>query len=79
MARAAYEAALSYAREREGFGKPIYERRYSAIPPGRHGDPDRSGAATDTCHAAAMKDAGFTLPERSGHGKLFASEMAEEY
>jgi alkylation response protein AidB-like acyl-CoA dehydrogenase len=27
MARAAYEAALSYARERESFGKPIFEHQ----------------------------------------------------
>ena len=31
MARAAYEAALAYAREREAFGKPIIEQQAVAF------------------------------------------------
>ena len=44
MARAAYEAALAYAKEREAFGKQDHRAPGRRVPPRRHGDADRGGA-----------------------------------
>src|SRR3954470_21592065 len=76
MARAAFEAALSYARERESFGKPIYEHQAVQF---RLADmPTRIEAARQLIwHAASMKDAGLPCLKEAAMAKLFASEMAE--
>lgn len=77
MARAAYEAALSYARERESFGKPIFEHQAVQF---RLADmATRIEAARQLIrHAAAMKDAGLPCLKEAAMAKLFASEMAEK-
>jgi alkylation response protein AidB-like acyl-CoA dehydrogenase len=76
MARAAYEAALAYARERESFGKPIFEHQAVQF---RLADmATRIEAARQLIlHAAAMKDAGLPCLKEAAMAKLFASEMAE--
>jgi butyryl-CoA dehydrogenase len=76
MARAAFEAALSYARERESFGKPIYEHQAVQF---RLADmATRIEAARQLIwHAASMKDAGLPCLKEAAMAKLFASEMAE--
>ncbi|MEO7496322.1 MAG: acyl-CoA dehydrogenase family protein [Massilia sp.] len=76
MARAAYEAALGYARERESFGKPIFEHQAVQF---RLADmATRIEAARQLIwHAAAMKDAGLPCLKEAAMAKLFASEMAE--
>ncbi len=76
MARAAYEAALAYAREREAFGAPIMEHQAVAF---RLADmATRIEAARGLVHgAAALKDAGASCVKVASMAKLFASEMAE--
>ena len=76
MARAAFEAALAYARERESFGKPIVEHQAVNF---RLADmATRIEAARQLIwHAAALRDAGQPCLREASMAKLFASEMAE--
>jgi butyryl-CoA dehydrogenase len=76
MARAAYEAALVYARERHAFGKPIIEQQAVAF---RLADmATRIAAARGlVLDAAARRDAGEPCLKEAAMAKLFASEMAE--
>jgi alkylation response protein AidB-like acyl-CoA dehydrogenase len=76
MAGAAYEAALSYAREREAFGKPIIEQQAVAF---RLADMATQIAAARglVLDAAARRDAGEPCIKEASMAKLFASEMAE--
>jgi butyryl-CoA dehydrogenase len=76
MARAAYEAALAYAREREAFGKPIIEQQAVAF---RLADMATQIAAARglVLDAAARRDAGEPSIKEASMAKLFASEMAE--
>jgi butyryl-CoA dehydrogenase len=76
MARAAYEAALAYAREREAFGKLIIEQQAVAF---RLADmATRIAAARGlVLDAAARRDAGEPCIKEASMAKLFASEMAE--
>jgi butyryl-CoA dehydrogenase len=76
MARAAFEAALGYARERESFGKPIFE--HQSVQFKLAGMATRIEAARQLIwHAASMKDAGQPCLKEAAMAKLFASEMAE--
>ncbi|MDY0963183.1 MULTISPECIES: acyl-CoA dehydrogenase family protein [Massilia] len=76
MARAAYEAALDYAKERESFGKPIFE--HQAVQFRLAEMAMKIEAARQLIlHAAAMKDAGLPCLKEAAMAKLFASEMAE--
>jgi butyryl-CoA dehydrogenase len=76
MARAAYEAALKYAKEREAFGKPIFEHQAVQF---RLADMAMQIEAARQLihHAAALKDAGEPCLKQAAMAKLFASEMAE--
>ena len=76
MARAAFEAALKYAKERESFGKPIYEHQAVQF---RLADmaTQIEAARQLIWHAASMKDAGKPCLKEAAMAKLFASEMAE--
>jgi butyryl-CoA dehydrogenase len=76
MARAAYEAALSYARERHTFGKPIIEHQAVAF---RLADmaTQIEVARQMMLHAAALRDGGQPCMKEASMAKLFASEMAE--
>ncbi|MET0856431.1 MAG: acyl-CoA dehydrogenase family protein [Telluria sp.] len=76
MARAAFDAALVYARERETFGKPIFEHQSVQF---KLADmATRIEAARQLIrHAASMKDAGLPCLKEAAMAKLFASEMAE--
>jgi alkylation response protein AidB-like acyl-CoA dehydrogenase len=76
MARAAYEAALAYAKERESFGKKIIEHQAIAF---RLADmATLIEAATQLMlHAASLRDAGAPCLKEASMAKLFASEMAE--
>ena len=47
LAQGAYEAALSYARERRAFGKPIAQLPGDPVEAGGRRDEDRGGAAAD--------------------------------
>ncbi len=76
MARAAFEAALVYARERSSFGQPIFDHQAVQF---RLADmATRIEAARQLIHhAAALKDAGQPCLKEAAMAKLFASEMAE--
>ena len=77
MARAAFEAAKSYASERVTFGKPIMEHQAVAF---RLADmATRIAAARHmVLHAAALREAGQPCLTEASMAKLFASEMAEQ-
>ncbi len=76
MARAAFEAALTYAREREAFGKPIFEHQSVQF---KLADMATQIEAARQLihHAASLKDAGQPCLTQAAMAKLFASEMAE--
>jgi len=76
MARAAFEAALTYSKQREAFGKPIFEHQAVQF---RLADmATRIEAARQLIHhAASLKDAGVPCLKEAAMAKLFASEMAE--
>ncbi|MDH5538830.1 MAG: acyl-CoA dehydrogenase family protein, partial [Rhizobacter sp.] len=76
MARAAFEAALAYAKERRAFGQPIFEHQAVQF--------KLAEAATQieaarqlVHHAASLKDAGRPCLKEAAMAKLYASEMAE--
>src|SRR5512143_3376086 len=77
MARAAFEAALAYAKERESFGKPIIEHQAVNF---RLADmATRIEAARQlVLHAASLNDAGRPCLQQACMAKLFASEAAEQ-
>jgi alkylation response protein AidB-like acyl-CoA dehydrogenase len=76
MARAAFEAALKYSKERVAFGVPIFE--HQAL---QHKLADMAtqieAARQLIWHAASLKDAGRPCLKEAAMAKLFASEMAE--
>ncbi len=76
MARAAFEAALRYARERESFGKPIIEHQAVSF---RLADMATGieAARQLVLHAANLRDARKPCLKEASMAKLFASEMAE--
>ena len=76
MARAAYEAAVAYARTRETFGKPIIEHQAVTF---RLADMATKieVARQMVLHAAALRDAKQPCLKEASMAKLFASEMAE--
>jgi len=76
IARAAFEAALVYARERIQFGKPIAEHQSIA---NMLADMQTQINASRllVLHAARLKSAGLPCLSEASQAKLFASEMAE--
>jgi alkylation response protein AidB-like acyl-CoA dehydrogenase len=76
MARAAFEAALRYAKEREAFGGAIFNHQAVQF---RLADMATAieAARQLILHAAALKDAGQPCLKEAAMAKLFASEMAE--
>ncbi len=76
MARAAYEAALAYAQERQAFGTAIAKHQAVAF---RLADMATSLQAAElmVLHAASLRDAGRPCLKEAAMAKLFASEMAE--
>ena len=76
MARAAFEAALKYARERESFGKPIFEHQSVQFKLSEMAM-QLEAARQLIWHAASLKDAGQPCLKEAAMAKLFASEMAE--
>jgi butyryl-CoA dehydrogenase len=76
MARAAYEAALAYAKERTAFGTAIINHQAVAF---RLADMATGieVARQMMLHAAVLRDAGEPCIKQASMAKLFASEMAE--
>ncbi|MBT6278383.1 MAG: acyl-CoA dehydrogenase [Chromatiales bacterium] len=77
MARAAFEAALSYAKERVTFGKPLMEHQAIAF---RLADmtTQLEAARLMVLNAAELRDSGAPCLKEASMAKLFASEMAEK-
>jgi butyryl-CoA dehydrogenase len=76
MARAAFDAALAYSKERVAFGKPIFE--HQAVQFRLAEMATKIEAARQLIHhAASLKDAGKPCLKEAAMAKLFASEMAE--
>jgi butyryl-CoA dehydrogenase len=76
MARAAFEAALHYSKDRSSFGQPIFQHQAVQF--------KLADMATQIevarqmiWHAASLKDAGQPCLKEAAMAKLFASEMAE--
>ena len=76
MARSAYDAALAYAKQRESFGKKIFEHQAVAF---RLADmaTEIEAARLMVHNAARLRDAGLPCLKEAAMAKLFASEMAE--
>jgi alkylation response protein AidB-like acyl-CoA dehydrogenase len=76
MARAAFEAALRYSKEREAFGQAIFQHQAVQF---RLADmATRLEAARQlVLHAARLKDAGQPCLKEAAMAKLYASEVAE--
>ena len=76
MARAAFDAALRYSKDRTSFGQPIFQHQAVQF--------KLADMATQIevarqmiWHAASLKDAGRPCLKEAAMAKLFASEMAE--
>lgn len=77
MARAAFEAATAYAKDRKSFGKPIIE--HQAVGFSLADMATQIEAARQlVLHAASLRDAGRPCLTEASMAKLFASEMAEK-
>ena len=76
MARAAFEAALAYAKDRESFGQPLFDHQAVRF---RLADmaTQVEVARQMIWHAATLRDAGRPCLKEAAMAKLFASEMAE--
>jgi len=77
MARAALEAAVAYAMERESMGKKLMDHQAVAFRLADMATQVEAGRQM-VLHAAALKDAGLPALEAASMAKLFASEMAEK-
>jgi hypothetical protein len=77
MARAAFECALDYSKERVTFGKPIIEHQAVAF---RLADmaTQLEAARLMVLNAASLRDAGEPCLKQASMAKLFASEAAEK-
>ena len=76
MARAAFEAALVYSKDRMSFGQPIFQHQAVQFKLADMAT-QLECARQMTHHAAALKDAGRPCLKEAAMAKLFASEMAE--
>lgn len=76
VARAAFEAALAYAREREAFGQKIFEHQAVAFHLAEMST--QIEVARAMCHRTArLKQSGQRCVKEASISKLFASIMAE--
>lgn len=76
MARAAFEAALRYSKDRSSFGQPIFQ--HQAVQFKLADMATQIEVARQMIHhAASLKDAGRPCLKEAAMAKLFASEMAE--
>jgi butyryl-CoA dehydrogenase len=77
IARAAFEAALAYAKERKTFGKAIAEHQAIGFRLAEMASRIEAARAL-TLHAAALRDAGRKALKYAAMAKLVASDMAEQ-
>ena len=77
MARAAFEVALAYSKQRQSFGQPIFQ--HQAVQFKLADMATQIEAARQLIwHAAVLKDAGLPCLKEAAMAKLMASEMAEQ-
>ncbi|MGO4578493.1 acyl-CoA dehydrogenase family protein [Cupriavidus sp. 2TAF22] len=76
MARAAFEAALAYAKERESFGQPLFAHQAVQFRLAEMATKIEV-ARQMVWHAASLRDAGRACLKEAAMAKLYASEMAE--
>ena len=76
MARAAFECALQYSKERESFGQPIFNHQAVGFRIAECAT-QIEAARQLVWHAASLRDAGLPCLKEAAMAKLFASEMAE--
>jgi butyryl-CoA dehydrogenase len=76
MARAAFEAALVYSKERTSFGQPIFQHQAVQFKLAEMAT-QVEVARQMIWHAASLKDARQPCLKEAAMAKLFASEMAE--
>lgn len=76
MARAAFECALQYSKERESFGQPIFNHQAVGFRLAECAT-QIEAARQLIWHAASLRDAGQPCLKEAAMAKLFASEMAE--
>ena len=76
MARAAFDAALAYSKERRAFGQPIFQHQAVQFKLAEMAT-QIEAARQLIWHAAALKDAGQPALKQAAMAKLNASEMAE--
>ena len=76
MARAAFDAALAYSKERQAFGQPIFNHQAVQFKLAEMAT-QIEAARQLIHHAASLKDAGRPCLKEAAMAKLFASEMAE--
>ncbi len=77
MARAAFDAALVYSKERVAFGQPIFQHQALQFRLAEMAT-QLEAARQLLHHAARLKDAGQPCLKEAAMAKLFASEMAEK-
>jgi butyryl-CoA dehydrogenase len=77
MARAAFEAALRYSKDRVTFGQPIFSHQAVQFKLAEMAM-QIEAARQLIWHAASLKDAGRPCLKEAAMAKLFASEMAEK-
>ncbi len=77
MARAAFDAALAYSKDRQSFDKPLFEHQAVQFRLAEMAT-QIEAARQLVWHAAAMKDAGLPCLKEAAMAKLLASEMAEK-
>jgi len=76
MARAAFEAALAYSKDRVTFGQPIFQHQAVQFKLAEMAT-QIEAARQLTWHAASLKDAHRPCLKEAAMAKLYASEMAE--
>ena len=76
MAQAALDAAVAYSKERETFGKKLFEHQAIAFKLADMATQIHV-ARQSVMHAAALREAGQPALTEASMAKLFASEMAE--
>lgn len=77
IARAAFEAARDYTRERIAFGKPLFDQQAVAFSLADMKTQIAAGRQL-YLHAAALRQAGRPCLTEASMAKLFTSEMAEK-
>jgi alkylation response protein AidB-like acyl-CoA dehydrogenase len=77
MARAAFEAALGYSKDRVTFGQPIFQHQAVQFKLAEMAM-QIEAARQLIWHAASLKDAGKPCLKEAAMAKLFATEMAEK-